>query len=192
MSIERVTFFQSFTNRIFNNVIHLNNPDGLLTPQEIADEVRVNWVGPIRVWQAHELVYTHVTIQRLGLGQLPAPVTVQWVNVDGDGTSDVEHASICALLSFRTALAGRRHRGRYYVATVPAAHITNDVLNTDFGIPRMNAIANSLQNRFAADGGGPLDLVIWHRDTNDFHLVTGIIAQPRLGILRKRNVGVGI
>lgn len=192
MSIYRCTLNQTFTNRIFQNVIHLDDPTGAMTMAQIADEIRLQWIGQIRVWQAHELIYNSVTIQQVGIAQPPAPTTVLYTNVDGDGTSDVEHASICAILSFRTALAGRRFRGRYYIATVPAAHITNDVLNTDFGIPRYNAIAAALTARFKDGGAGPLKLVVWHRDQNNSTVVQNIIAPQRLGILRKRNVGVGI
>lgn len=191
MSIERVTVNQTYGGRIYQNVLHFDNPNGAQTVAQIAEEVRVNWIGAIKGHQAHQLIYNSLVIGRVDTQAPPAPVTVQLVNEDGNGTDNVHHGSICGMLSFRTALAGRRNRGRYYIATIPISYYTMDLLNSN-GTPAMNGVAAALEARFKTGGSGPLTLVIWHRDQGNSTPVTQIIAPQYAGIQRRRNHFVGI
>ena len=48
MPIVRVTLDFAMVGQIFQNVLHFENTDGLLTLSQIADDIQANWITPLR------------------------------------------------------------------------------------------------------------------------------------------------
>lgn len=192
MSTERVTITATFFGQTIQNVIHCNNPDGALTGPQVAAEFRDNWINNVRTQQCQSLVYRSVLVQRLpALANVPYTLGVSIAGVFGD---DPMHPCLCMIFRLHTQRAGKHGRGRLYIAgnrgtgTVGAAGLVNAG-----NLAVWVALAATLEARFKSGGSGPLTIGVWDKSAGGtLSLIDGITCPNRVGIQRRRNIGVGI
>jgi hypothetical protein len=119
----------------------------------------------------------------------PLQATV-YINAPGSwGTGTVLPGDVSAAVSWRTGLAGRKYRGRFFDFGVPsdAANINDSM--TGAYIAALTAIAQYLLNHLLSAN---LKLVIFHKSDNTYTAVLGLIVDQLIDSMRRRLAGRGI
>jgi hypothetical protein len=99
-----------------------------------------------------------------------------------------EAANVTATLSLRTGLAGRRYRGRMYVAAISENHVAqNDLLTSPYVV-----LAGTVTQAFlTAMNTGGRALTIFHKLSNTYTNVTGYAIENIIDSQRRRLPGRG-
>jgi hypothetical protein len=194
MSFHRITLSQTFRGRTFQNVFHVLNPDGLINDQTIALTVEQHWIEHFRGCQFTNMQYHQIIIQRLFDNPAPAPF-VKNISIAPNGSLTAALGILSWKLHFRTGLAGRKHRGRYFVAGIANGFIDLSTERVGLGTATtfMTNLVNTLTDKWC---GGPntigLHLVVAHKDNSTPTLCTRIDFDTLPSALRSRRVGIGI
>jgi hypothetical protein len=118
----------------------------------------------------------------------PQQASLNITTVGNYGTGTDEPADVTAAVSWRTGLAGRKFRGRFYDFEVPSdAHTTADVMTGSY-ISTLASVAQGLLAQLASAG---FKLVIFHKADNTYTAVIGFIVDQLLDSMRKRLAGRG-
>jgi hypothetical protein len=193
MAIHRVDLLQNYRGRIVQNVFYLDNPDGAQTQQAMAAAIQADWIPALRGAQFTQHQYFQVVITRAE-GNPPLEQFVQAMNIVGTGSSITAHGVLSFVLGFKTGLAGRKNRGRYYIAgCVSGFYDASTEILSGAGTTFFTNACATLTTKFA--GNNPTSgfrLQIRHRADNTFTPVTNVQFRSILGVQRRRNVGVGI
>jgi hypothetical protein len=190
MSIERVTLTSFMFGQLIQNVMHFNNPDGVLTGAQIAEELRVNFCTVIKSSQNANYTWNSCTVQRLS-SPLPSSTTVAFVPIPGALAGTTSQTMLAVVFRVRTGLAGRKNRGRFYIAGVQPDNVQLNIMLPAAVVLWQN-IATSLSNRYKSGGTGPINIGVMTRgDTSSFKLATSISIATIFGSQRRRNTGVG-
>lgn len=96
---------------------------------------------------------------------------------------------VTAAVSWRTGLAGRKYRGRFYDFEVPDNAFNNSDIISGAYILLLSSIANYLLAHLAT---AALKLVIFHREDNTYTAVTGDVVDQLLDGMRTRLQGRGV
>jgi hypothetical protein len=112
------------------------------------------------------------------------------ISLPGDYASgNVQPGDVTAALSWRTGLAGRKYRGRFYDFGVPSdANNANDTMTGTY-ITLLTAIGQYLLNHLATAG---LKAIIFHRGDNTFTTITALVVDQLIDSMRNRLAGRGI
>lgn len=174
------------------NVLHFHNPDGTLTLPQVADDCIANWIGPLKTQQDDNGIYTSIGVRNID--DMTSSPYVRTIAIQGGADhGDQQVPYMCMVLKLRTAIAGRRGRGRVYVAGLATAHTANGVLSSGGLALWENPLClPAIRNAYLAGGSSDLGLVVYHRDTRDHSFVTEILPRSVPGVQRRRNIGVGI
>lgn len=103
------------------------------------------------------------------------------------GTNEAANVSISA--SWRTGLAGRAFRGRFFVAAINEAITTVLDTLTSAGVTQVTTLMDYLYN--APSVAGPFEPVIFHRATNLYTVITSYVIDAVLDSMRRRLPGRG-
>jgi hypothetical protein len=104
-------------------------------------------------------------------------------------TGNATAADVSAAVSWRTGLAGRKFRGRFYDFGVPTDGFTTFDTMTGAYITQLTSIGSALITALAAAG---LKLVIFHRISNTYTPVVGLVVDQLVDSMRTRLAGRGI
>lgn len=197
MSIHRVTISSTYFGSVCQNVVYCYNADGALTAAQIATEFYDNFVGHSALVGIQHLANSYVTFFQVKVENVSSPGDAPYllaINRQGEvqGTTEAS-PTVCLVLQLRTATAGRHGHGRIYLpGTNPA--FTNSGLVSSGGQSYIVQCLPALNARFCIGGSGPLYLVVHRKGTTgaDDHPVTVLQIASRLGVQRRRSVGVGI
>jgi len=112
------------------------------------------------------------------------------INAPGDyGGGSALPADVSAAVSWRTGLAGRKNRGRFYDFGVPSdAANTNDTMTGAY-LTILTGVGSYLLTHLATAG---LKAVIFHRSTDTFTNIAGLVAEQLIDSMRNRLAGRGI
>jgi hypothetical protein len=118
---------------------------------------------------------------------------VNW-NMFGTVGSDANASNVTGTLTRRTSLGGRNQIGALHTAPLPDAAMLNGLIAASH-IARLENLADKMDNNFTVLAETTqVTPVLWsHTDPfDDTKLITSIIVQPEIRVLRRRTVGLGI
>jgi len=195
MSIHTVLCVQTIPSigATYQNVIHVNNDDGGLTPLQIAQELETNFMPRIQNFQSWFLGWQYFYIYRYAHPEVPVFI-YPLSNSPGLAHVGYLYPTNCFKLKWYTSFGGRHGRGRFYIAGgrddwATAGGITASAA-TNGGIHLAAIVA-----RYKFIGGsGPIALGIVPKngDESDFHGLESAQYWQYLGQQRRRQYGVGI
>jgi len=192
MSEHRITLTGLYWGNTIQNVVHVLNADGTLDAAAIFTEFTNNWINVVRAQQMTTFTWTSITEQRVDVTGIPPNSTSLSLAGQVAGSEGIQSV-LAVIFSFRTGFAGRRGRGRIYIAGNRTDAVTGNVLNSG-NLAAWVGVANTIKARFKSGGTGPLVLLVReHNATGSIgHPVTDIVVRNRWGVQRRRNTGVGI
>lgn len=177
--------------RDFINTFHFaRSDDGVLTSADlvsIANLVANWWLNNYRVSQPSQIIGQDVTVTK----QDPSdPLQyVAYLASAGTAGSAILPADATAAVSWRTGLAGRKFRGRFYVYSLgTGAANSNDTL-VGGTIAAFTAVGQALLTQAATAG---LKAVVFHKADDTYTPITSIIVDQLIDAMRNRLAGRGI
>jgi hypothetical protein len=180
-----------FFGQTCQNVLHFNNPDGLTTPADIATDIKNNWLVQISAMSSGNIVWNNISVRRVD-GGTEAPYNLA-VSIAGAQSGSAQQLTFLAyVIRIRTAVVGRRGRGRIYVPG-PNLNLTNLGVWASSTITGWQTPLNNLAARYLAGGTSSIRLgVASHTDPSDWKAATQLLLASIPGIQRRRNIGVGV
>lgn len=191
MSVHRVVMLQSIPSigEFYENVIHLDNPDGTLTDLQIAQELEANFCVSIRQFQSDFLGWQFLYVSDMAhpeLGSFIYPMN----NQGGLVHVGYVYPTLCYKLKWNVAGTGRRKQGRFFIAggridwMTPGGITASAALNGGIHL-------QGIVDRYKSGGTGPLTLGTWSVDGLHHPLLSATLWQY-MGQQRRRNYGVGM
>lgn len=104
------------------------------------------------------------------------------------GAGTIEPADATLSVSWRTGLAGRKHRGRFYIFSLSSAYTTSLDTITGGEASLLLGAANDLIVRMAA---ASKQLVVFHRSDDTFTPIVSALVETNIDSQRKRLPGRG-
>lgn len=92
-------------------------------------------------------------------------------------------ASVTQTASWRTGLAGRKYRGRFYAVGLPENFVTNDDAITS---PETAALGNAASSLIASVVAATFQLVVFHKVDNTFTQILTAIVENLVDSQRRR------
>lgn len=175
------------------NVLHIENPEGTFSPEQIATDFQTNWIAAIRSLQAGVFRYDTITVRNFSTGNPQQFIHTVSPPIVGASGNNIMHPCVCYVIRLKTAGIGRRFRGRFYLAGVHTGNMARTRPSTA-GLTAWNTVRGALL-RYTVDGpNNPgFHLVVQHKDDlNSGAAVTDLQLAPIMGIQRRRNELVGV
>jgi len=198
MSVHRVTVSGLLWGSVVQNVLHFKNPDGTLTPSQIAAEIYDNFLGHTALVGYQHITGNVVTYFSIKVEELattpPSPYTFNFTRAGEVSAGNDVMPQVCLVVQIRTALAGRHNHGRFYVPGFPTSFATQGIINSNATAYIVQCLP-AMEARFKLSGSGPLILGVNPRHDNtgvNFVSMTGLQVSAKPGIQRRRGVGIGI
>jgi hypothetical protein len=178
--------------RTFINTFHCARSDN--APLNLGDLQNMNavfadwWLNSYRHAVKANIVGSSITATKQDPAN-PIQDTV-FLAAPGDYASGVvQPGDVTAAVSWRTGLAGRKYRGRFYDFGVPSdAFQVNDAMTGSY-ITLLTSVGNYLLTHLAAASLKP---VIFHRASNTHTTITGLVVDQLLDAMRRRLASRGI
>lgn len=197
--IYQMTYVSQQSGQEMENVLHFRDITGLATPAQIRTSANLYFtiISP--------LISSAVTFTNLIIKQMtpiafdetigaPTPTTV-----GGVGTVPY-NGTVAVIMTKRTGVAGKSHRGRIYIGGIALGLVDSFSLN-----PGGAAVAATVANQLLATYGPAgtdlnIQVGVYSRAIGGFNPftvagwqpITRFDVQPILGNQRRRRVGVGI
>jgi len=192
--IVRATITGAIGGYIQQNVLQFEyDPDhGSDFLQLAAFELRDHWIQLVRPLQASDFRYSNITTRNMS--NLTQPPWSEPISIfGGGGTVQNWWGPMAVVFSIRTAIFGRKGRGRFYLGGFYVGQVGQGQF-TASAQGQNTVIAGGLITRYIAASSSPMRLGVGPRNNTaaNFNLATNIIAQPTPGVQRRRNFGVGI
>lgn len=112
--------------------------------------------------------------------------------IAGQVAGEEQAHQVAAVVSVKTAYAGRSYRGRNYLPALTESEWSNGLLDSTTG----NAIQQYYDDLVAALGasGSNADYmwVVWSKKLQAYNGVTDTIVRDVPGVIRRRRIGVGV
>lgn len=190
MSHHRVVISGLMYGQTVQNVLHFINNSNALTPQQIALDVKNNWVDKVSIFQNANLVYSNILVQNLS-DQILAPFSLT-IFRQGQGFNDRRNTSTqCYVIKLVTARAGRHGRGRVFLGGVQSDSIQDGFL-TSTALESWNTqVINVIKSAYIGGVGNALELCVREK-SGAMNPTIDIQMRSLLGVQRRRNIGVGI
>jgi hypothetical protein len=190
VDVVRVTIFGQRDTRQVLNTFHVSNPGGwtLGTMAALANDT-VNWINTIYKTLVPSVYSWYLVSVRLYNPSNPLAYD-QSISppIVGTRAGTAEAGSVTSTLSLRTGLAGRRYRGRMYVAGISETDVaTNDLLGSGYV-----ALAGTVAQAFlTAINTGGRNATIFHKLSNTYTNVNGYAIENIVDNQRRRLPGRG-
>lgn len=193
MGFYRISLSHSYKGRTLMNVFHVEEETNLLPQPTIGSIIQAHWVPAFDGLQFTGQMLRFIEVRRILVPDPLAPTLLQPNRSCVGGGTGAEGNQALKLL-FRTDLAGKRHRGRYFIC---GPHNSNfDVGPEALGpssITNMTNTVLTLRDKFT---GGPnftgLHLVIAHKDGSTPTRVSNILFSQTAHWIYSREPGRGI
>ena len=190
MPTDKIVISGTLYGQLIQNRLYMRSEE-FQEPDEVAAHIRNTWVNTVKFLQHSGLRYTQIQVTRIDEG--PNLQATLLLNVTGGQSQETQETSFAAgVLQFKTGLAGRQFRGRYYLAAIRmGATQFGQFTESEFNL--WTTQINILKGAFIGPQGGStgLQLIIRHSGQIADTPVTDIGLRPTLGVQRRRNIGVG-
>jgi len=192
-TIYRVTISGLYHNQQMQNVMNFED-GGQVNPTEeqLAVDLRNNWIENMRFLQNIEFVYTSIKVQQM-LPSKQNPLLLTVSNVTGTLAGKGGHCGIAAIFSFHTLNPSRRGRGRFFMGGVHEQSIDHSLVQSG-AFNQYIATANTLAARYCGISGGNFRLRVGPRTYQtslDYKFVDAIVPRNYFALLHSRNINVG-
>jgi len=191
-AVARVALETLRDSRTFVNTFHIVRSDGAVLG--VADLANINavfadwWLNSYRLGVKSVIVGSRIVATKLD----PAAPIQDTLSIAAPGSyasGTPLPADVSAAVSWRTGLAGRKFRGRFFDFGVPSdAANLNDTMTGSY-ITNLTAIGTYLLTHLATAG---LKAVIFHRSANTYTAVAGLVVDQLIDSMRMRLAGRGI
>jgi len=191
-AVARVALEVLRDSRTFVNTFHIMRSDNAVLT--VADLAAINavfsdwWANSYRAALKNVIVGSKLVATKLD----PAAPFQDTLSLASPGTyasGGATAADVSAAVSWRTGLAGRKFRGRFFDFGVPTdAFTTNDTMTGAY-ITILSSVGTYLLSHL---GTAALKAVIFHRLTNTATPITGVVVDQLLDSMRMRLAGRGI
>jgi len=190
MPIWRVLISGTIFAQLWQNRIWVQG-ESFQEAEEICDQIDTGWVNHIKLFQHSGVKYLSISAQ--SFGEAVNTSFTKSINKTGGQTEETQGLSFsCGLIRFNSALAGRRGRGRYYVAghRQGATQLGRFVqTELDLWAQQLAIISGNFLGDTPATG---INLLIRGEEPNVHNtLVTQMQMTPIIRVQRRRNLGVG-
>jgi hypothetical protein len=192
--IHQVVVRQLLHSQTILNVLHyrVSVDGGAATPSDLATLITNNVIPQFKQCQSNELTHVDIVVQKIW----PLPPFVPIFSAVAAGAGSIAQnslpTSMTAVITKRTAFAGRKYRGRVFVCGVPIT-LELDSQITAAGLILYNNLAAVLDDaQTSALGANAWVPIIWHRVPKTFDTVVSADARPILRNQRRRQVGKGV
>jgi hypothetical protein len=169
--IIQATFGCRFGDQLGLNVRHyrsVNTIGGVVTLQALADEMAADFDNIYPTVLSGFAEFRGVMVQKIFPGPMGMPVVSSLAPVQGIVAGEPLPRQVSGLISFRTAFAGRRFRGRSYIPFPAEASNDADSTPVNAYLTQMGVLAlEFLQPRSVTEGAftEQFQPTLWHRDT---------------------------
>ena len=196
----RCTFDSLVSGQICQNVLHFRGRTGAESAASVAAELNTNWwplMGPLI---SNLVLFKQITVQQL------TPVVFDLVvqgntsgTANGQVSAGVRNNQVAGILTLRTGVAGKTHRGRMYLAGFPFT--SDEQTMSSAGVAACNTFATAALARYGTGGSSAIcEWGIYSRllggsgpfTVAGYQPITRIDPQAILGAQRRRRLGVGI
>lgn len=191
-SVARVAFMVDRDSRKFLNIFHMRRSDGAVLGNAdltaMCNLVADWWLNSYRHTCSSAIVGDNIVATKLD-PVAPLQQTV-YIAAPGDlAGGQVDPADVTAAISWRTGLAGRKFRGRFYHFQPNGLAINgNDTFVGSF-LSSVTSVGNYLLSHAAA---AALDLIVFHRSTDTYTDINTVIVDQLVDSMRNRLAGRGI
>lgn len=190
--IYQLTIVQSLHGQKILNVLHYKAtqaPSSGTYEAALIQAFGVIAIPSLKAFQSEELNHEALAVQKIW----PLPPTHATLDTTYSGPGlipgDSLPTSVTSVITKVTAFAGRKYRGRVYVAGVPVTSENDSQLQVgDLAV--LGAFAENLDNGIGAVGAS-FQPVLWHRSSNTSDNLIDAVARPILRNQRRRQVGRG-
>lgn len=178
--------------RTFVNTFHCARADNL--PLNLADLQNMNavfadwWLNSYRHAVKSNIVGSSIVATKQDPAS-PIQDTV-FLAAPGDyGPASVDPGNVTAAVSWRSGLAGRKFRGRFFDFGVPSDAFNSTDAMTGGYITLLTSIGNYLITHLVAANLKP---IIFHRADDTYTTITGLVVDQLLDSMRRRLASRGI
>jgi hypothetical protein len=193
MAVYRVRITGSLWGQNVENVLHFRREEAIeIHKQHLAQKIEDHWLAQMRLQCRQAMVWTSVKVRD---ASNPEDFeVVHPINVAGfhPGEGDL-WGPMCAVFQIKTAVNGRRGRGRHYLSGVETAGITRGIWDTN-RITQFNDMCASLKEGFVGDNATSLfHLGLLRRGAGEADFIEAIDFRIRQhpGTQVRRNIGRG-
>lgn len=197
MSIHRVTISGLLWGQTCQNVAHFDNPDGTLTPAQIATEIYDNFLGHTASVGYQHVCGSVITFFQIKVEELastpPSPYILSISRAGEVQAGNDVFGPVCLILQLRTPVGGRHGHGRLYIPAIVPNFVQNGIVHSNADAYIVQFLP-ALKDRFVNPGTGPLHLGVVRKGGTfaDFIHCDDIQFSRRAGVQRRRGVGIGI
>jgi hypothetical protein len=198
-NIYQVTYNMRLNGQICENVVHYRELTGLSTPAQIRTSAE-KYLTLFATGISNEVVFTSIIIKQMTPLALDETVGPPVTTTQGANSSPAINNTLALILTKRTGVAGKSHRGRLYICGIPASQADEVGLNLP-GVGVWTGQVAGLMAVFGPTGTDThLQIGVYSRSIGGFNpftvpgwqAITSLDIQPVFGNQRRRRVGVGI
>jgi hypothetical protein len=195
-ALYRLTWISTGGTGVFENVWFLRGATGVETSQTILAAVYA-WRAAYKAVMPNDLNLAQIVCQQLT--PFPLLVDTQAVTENGTASGGQYNSQVAAIITWRTALAGKKYRGRSYLSAPSGWFSTPNIMNNT-GLTAMATFGASVLANFTDLGPIPAKLGVYSRviggggplyNVSGWHDVTTFSVQPFFGAQRRRRIGRG-
>jgi len=190
-AVARLAMLSAKDTRKMVNTFHMTRGDGaslvVADLQNMANVLKAWWDGSYKA-QVQGLNFLYEVTARKQDHADPLAYDLSFTNDFGTNTGTELPANCTIGVSWRTGLAGRKQRGRFYAVGVPEEDVGAGDAITSAAQAAFSVVAQDLITRVATAG---LRLVIYHRATGLYNVITTAIIDALLDSQRRRLPGRG-
>jgi len=181
------------------NVIHFRSITGSETPAQIRTSAEF-YLATVKGLISNEVTFPAIVIKQMTPIAFDETVAAPVTNTAGTRSQPPINNTLALVVTKRTGVAGKTHRGRIYLPGIAADDADNIGLNTG-GMATAITTFNNLLATFGPSGTDlNLQIGIYSRSIGGFNpfttagwqAITGFTVQPVFGNQRRRRIGVGI
>lgn len=189
-AVAKVALHVQRDTRSFINTFHVSKAGGgVLSAADLPNIANVFadwWLNSYRLGIPLQVVGQDITVTKLDPSD---PLQyVAYIAAAGGGGSSPLPADATAAISWRTGLAGRKYRGRFYDFSLPNATVnTNDTLISGT-IAGLTAVGQYLLTHLLTAG---FKAVVFHRSDNTATDIVSVIVDQLVDSMRNRLAGRG-
>ncbi len=198
-AVYQMTYQYKVFGSTCENVVHYRELNGLSTPAQIRTASE-NFLTIIAAALSNSVLFTNIIIKQMTPLALDETLGPPATTTTGSVSSGPINATLAQIITKRTGVAGKTHRGRFYFAGIPNSHQSDTGLNL-VGVGVWTTVVGLLLGEFGPSGSNThLQIGVYSRSIGGFNPftvagwqpITALDIQPVFGNQRRRRFGVGI
>lgn len=180
----------TFYGQLCQNVLHFENRSDPFSNEQVATEIRDNWIEQVRGRLPFDVSFNSVAVYDTENSSV-APYNLVFQKNGAQSGDNQLVPFACWVFQLKTATGGPSGHGRFYLPGVLKGFHAGGILQNG-GVTVWEPFRAALVARYCLGGNGPLELKVFTRRPNFiWKPVTNIVLRNTMGAQRNRNIGVG-